>query len=423
TDVIGLGAGLAFADLKLSKSGNDTLINLKKGSTPLVTLTDVDADQLSIANFVSTAARPLIIGHRGASGSRPEHTLASYELAIAQGADFIEPDLVSTKDGVLIARHENEISGTTDVGDRPEYAARKTTKTIDGKEVTGWFTEDFTLKEIKTLRAKERIPEIRPESAKFDGQFEIPTLEEVIDLAQRQSAETGRTIGIYPETKHPTYFDNLGLSLEEPLVAVLDAKGYKGADAPVFIQSFEVGNLKDLNQLTDVPLVQLFDETEAQPYDFIAKEDARTYGDLLKPKGLAEISTYADGIGPWKRLIIPAEPGDRNSDGLPDDLNGDGEITDADSLLQAPTSLIDDAHAAGLVVHAYTFRNEDVYLAPDYSGNPQQEYEQFFGLGLDGLFTDFPKTGFEVAQRLYPFTPPDPLAGVALPTPVDALGA
>ncbi|HEY9862027.1 MAG TPA: glycerophosphodiester phosphodiesterase family protein, partial [Candidatus Obscuribacterales bacterium] len=230
-----------------------------------------------------TGQPPIVIGHRGASGLRPEHTLAAYELAIAQGADYIEPDLVATKDGVLVARHENEISGTTDVAERPEFSDRKTTKTIDGVAYTGWFTEDFTLAELKTLRAKERIPGLRPGNTAFNGQFEIPTLQEVIDLAQRKSAELGRTIGIYPETKHPSYFDSIGLSLEEPLVETLNQNGYIGLNAPVFIQSFEVGNLQQLNQLTDVPLVQLFGGATDQPYDFVLQGDTRTYGDLTQP--------------------------------------------------------------------------------------------------------------------------------------------
>ncbi len=359
-----------------------------------------DKIQAQSAADTLTGAPPIVIGHRGASGYRPEHTLASYELAIALGADYIEPDLVSTKDGVLIARHENEISGTTDVADRPEFASRKTTKEIDGVKVTGWFTEDFTLEEIKTLRAKERIPKIRPESAKFDGQFEVPTLQEVIDLAKKKSIETGRTIGIYPETKHPTYFDSINLSLEEPLVKILQANGLADADDPVFIQSFETANLKQLNEIIDVPLVQLLDASDAQPYDFVASGNPRTYGDLITPEGLAEIAEYADGIGPWKRLIIPAETVDRNGDGQPDDLNGDGEISDADRLLQEPTSLVDDAHAAGLLVHPYTFRNEDFFLAADYNGNPRWEYRQFFRLGVDGLFSDNPDTAFAVRNRI-----------------------
>ncbi len=229
--------------------------------------------------------------------------------------------------------------------------------------------------------------------------FEVPTLQEVIDLAKQKSAETTRTIGIYPETKHPTYFESIGLSLEEPLVETLKANGLTDTDDPVFIQSFETANLQQLDQLTDLPLIQLFDASDAQPYDFVASGDPRTYGDLLTPTGLNEIAEYADGIGPWKRLIVPAG---------------------ADGQLQAPTSLVDDAHAAGLLVHPYTFRNEDVFLAPDYNGNPELEYEQFFSLGVDGLFTDFPGTAFDVANRLYPFTSPDPLAGVGLLAPTNA---
>ena len=426
TDVLGLGAGLAFANLEITQAGSNTAIKLNDG-TPLATLTGVEASSLSIADFASTAPRPLIIGHRGASGSRPEHTLASYELAIEQGADFIEPDLVSTKDGVLIARHEVNIKDTTDVGNRPEFADRFTTKNIDGVAESGWFADDFTLAEIKTLRAEERIPLIRPGSAEYDGQFEVPTLQEVIDLAKAKSTD-GRTIGIYPETKHPTYHDSVGLSLEEPLVDILKNNGYDKENSPVFIQSFEVGNLKELNTRIDVPLVQLLDAQdialdgqliEKQPYDFVVSGDSRTYGDLRTPEGLAEVAEYADGIGPWKRMIVSVKSSDLNGDGKADDITGDGSVNDADQVLTAPTSLIDDAHAAGLLVHPYTFRNEDVYLASDYKGNPELEYEQFFKLGVDGLFTDFPATGFEVASRLYPFTAPDPLMGVGLLAPND----
>lgn len=340
---------------------------------------------------------PLIIGHRGACGYRPEHTLASYDLAIQMGADYIEPDVVSTQDGILIVRHENNISETTDVSNRIEFASRKSTKTIDGQEVTGWFTEDFTLAEIKALRAKERLS-FRNHS--FDGHFEIPTLQEVIDLAKQKSAQIGRTIGIYPETKHPTYFDSIGLSLEEPLVATLRANRLDSAYAAVFIQSFETANLKELNQLIEVPLVQLFGDADTQPYDFVASGDARTYSDLTSPEELSNIAAYADGIGPSKRLIIPAETVDENGDGQPDDLNGDGEISDADRRLQESTSLVDDAHAAGLLVHPYTFRNEDFFLAQDYNGEPQQEYEQFFKLGVDGLFSDNPDTAVAVRDRV-----------------------
>ncbi len=316
---------------------------------------------------------PLIIAHRGASGYRPEHTLASYELAIGMGADFIEPDLVSTRDGILIARHENEISETTDVAAHPEFASRKTIKQIDGHEVTGWFTEDFTLAEIKTLRAKERLP-FRNQS--FNGQFEVPTFAEVIALAKRRSAETGRTIGIYPETKHPTYFRTIGLPLEEPLLALLQENGYRGRTAPVYIQSFEVGNLKRLRQVTDLPLIQLM-EAVGRPWDFVVAGDPRTYHDLATPAGLMEIATYADGIGPDKRMIVPAGP---------------------DGRLLSPTSLVKDAHAAKLLVHPWTFRSDGSFLAPEYGGNPGKEYDQFFSLGVDGLFSDFSDTAVKARE-------------------------
>jgi len=348
---------------------------------------------------------PLVIGHRGASGERPEHTLASYELAIARGADFIEPDLVSTKDGVLVARHENEISGTTDVASHPEFANRKATKIIDGVSYTGWFVEDFTLAEIKTLRAIERLP-FRNQA--YNGQFEIPTLQEIIDLAKQKSIETGRTIGIYPETKHPTYHDSIGLSLEEPLVKILKANGLDKKDSAVFIQSFEVGNLKELNQLIDVPLVQLLDATdvsldgtliETRPADFVVSGDQRTYGDLRSPEGLKEIATYADGIGPWKRMIVSVKGTDTDGDGKADDVNKDGSVNDADKTTTAPTTLIQDAHNAGLQVHPYTFRNEPQYLAADYNGNPEAEYRQFISLGVDAYFSDFPGTGDKVRDQ------------------------
>jgi glycerophosphoryl diester phosphodiesterase len=315
-----------------------------------------------------TEVSPIIIAHRGASGYRPEHTLASYELAIEMGADFIEPDLVSTKDGVLIARHENEISGTTDVAGHPEFAARKATQWIDGHEVTGWLTEDFTLAEIKTLRARERLP-FRDQT--YNGRFEVPTFAEVIDLARRKSAETGRTIGVYPETKHPSYFRSIGLPLEEPLLAALQEAGYRGRTAPVYIQSFEVENLKRLRKVTDLPLIQLM-EAEGKPWD-----DPRTYRDLATPAGLAEIATYADGIGPDKRMIVPIGP---------------------DGRLLPPTTLVADAHAAGLLVHPWTFRSDGNFLAPGYKGDPEREYARFFSLGVDGLFSDFTDTAFKARE-------------------------
>jgi glycerophosphoryl diester phosphodiesterase len=290
-------------------------------------------------------------------------------------------------------------------------------------EEEGWFADDFTLAEIKTLRAIERLP-FRDQS--YNGQFEIPTLQEIIDLVQEKGAEVERTIGIYPETKHPTYHDSVGLSLEEPLVATLKANGYDKANSPVFIQSFEVGNLKELNTLIDVPLVQLLDAKdialngtliESQPYDFVVSGDSRTYGDLRTPEGLTEIAEYADGIGPWKRMIVSVRSFDLDGNGSADDLNGDGAVNDGDRVLVDPTSLVEDAHAEGLLVHPYTFRNEDRYLESDYNGDPTLEYQQFFSLGADGLFSDFPGTAFDVANQLYPFIPPDPLAGVGLLTP------
>ena len=324
-------------------------------------------------------ASPIIIAHRGASGYRPEHTLAAYELAIALGADYIEPDLVSTKDGILIARHENEISETTDVASHAEFAHLQTTKIIDGESKTGWFTEDFTLKELKTLRAKERIPQLRSQNTVYDGLLEIPTLQEIIDLVKVKNGEINRAIGIYPETKHPTYFQSIGLALEAPLLTTLTANGYQGANAPVFIQSFEVGNLQDLSTKTDLPLVQLLNNS-GKPYDFIVSGCERTYTDLVTASGLAEIAEYAQAIGIHKNLLVPR------------DSNGKLRRRKAACRQTSPTSLVIDAHAAGLLVHVWTFRNEDCFLPLDFQGNPQGEYELFFNLGVDGVFSDYPDT-------------------------------
>ncbi|PZV19142.1 MAG: hypothetical protein DCF20_03005 [Pseudanabaena sp.] len=354
---------------------------------------------------------PIVIGHRGASGDRPEHTLASYQLAIQNGADFIEPDLVVTKDGVLIARHEPDITGTTDVENRPEFANRKTTKMLDGVAVTGWFAEDFTLAEIKTLRAVERLSF---RSHTFDGVFAIPTLDEIIDLVKQVEKDTGKKIGIYPETKHPTYFAEKGYNTSQLLIDNLKKDNFTDPSR-IFIQSFEVGNLKDLHDNimpqagVKIPLVQLLDADdvrddgsliEIKPYDFVKSGDTRTYGDLRTAAGLQEIATYADGIGPWKRMIVSVKTVDNNGDGIADDLNGDGTINDADKVTLAPTSLIQDAHGAGLVVHPYTFRNEPRYLASNYNGNPEAELQQFINLGVDGFFDDFPGTGDLVRDRI-----------------------
>ena len=355
---------------------------------------------------------PLVLGHRGATGYLPEHTLASYALAIEQGADYIEPDLVATKDGVLVARHEVDITDTTDVALHPEFAARRTTKTIDGITTTGWFADDFTLAEIRTLRAVQRLS-FRPQQ--YNGVYRIPTFAEVIELAQSARTLKGRVVGVYPETKHPTYHQSVGLALERRLLDVLTRSGWNRASAPVFIQSFEVANLKQLNRMTSVRLVQLIDANDVRldgsidstgygPYDFVAAGDRRTYADLVTPAGLAEIATYADGLGPWKRYIIGARGRDLNGDGTADDVNNDGVSNDADRTASGPTSLVDDAHAVGLFVHAYTWRNEARYLLSDYGDDPVQEYLQFYCLGVDGVFSDNPDTAV-TSRTLFWSTP------------------
>ena len=315
-------------------------------------------------------AAPIIIAHRGASGERPEHTIAGYTLAIEQGADFIEPDLVLTKDGVLVARHENAISETTDVAAHAEFADRKTTKTIDGKRVTDWFTEDFTLAELKTLRAKERLPMLRSANTAFDGQFEIPTFAEIIELAQAKSKETGRVIGIYPETKHPSYFTSIGLPHEQPLLKMLAQYGMNSADSAVFIQSFEVENLKALRGKTKVRLIQLMDSAGG-PADL----PGSLYSNMATPAGLKAIAEYADGIGPNKAMAIPRT------------LVGN---------LGEPTALVADAHTAGLAVHPWTFRRENFFLPlaqksginPAAHGDLITEIRAFIAAGVDGFFSD-----------------------------------
>jgi len=322
------------------------------------------------------AKRPLVIGHRGASGYRPEHTLASYELAARMGADFIEPDLVSTKDGVLIARHENEIGGTTDVAAHPEFADRKTTKVVDGVAITGWFTEDFTLAEIKTLRAKERLPLVRQENTLYDGLFEVPTFDEVLALRERLSHELHREIGVYPETKHPTYFRSIGLDLSPKLVAALRAHHLDSKHAPVFIQSFEITNLRELRSKYGVSAPEVFLlSASGAPYDLQAAGDPTTYADLKTAASLRLLSRVINGIGPDKNMVIPRL---------------------ADGTLGTPTSLVADAHAAGLQVHPYTFRAENQFLPtelrvgtnPSDYGKAIDEQVTFLKTGIDGLFTD-----------------------------------
>jgi glycerophosphoryl diester phosphodiesterase len=351
---------------------------------------------------------PLVIGHRGAPGYLPDHTLEGYALAIRLGADYIEPDLVATKDGHLIARHEPNITATTDVEEHPEFESRRTTRMVDGVTEQGWFASDFTLAEIRTLGAVQPLAE-RPQQ--FNGRFRIPTFEEVIALARRYR------VGIYPETKHPTYHQNLGLPLEGRLVAALRRAGLDRRRAPVFIQSFEQSNLKQLNRMTDVRLVQLVDANDVnpdgsldytppfdRPYDWTVSGDprllARTFGFFATDAGLAEISTYADGIGPWKRYLVSIAAVDINGDGVVGDENGDGRVDEADRRLLPPTSLIRRAHRKGLVVHTWTFRSERHRLAYDYRGNALREYLHFYRLGIDGVFSDFPDHAV-LARRLF----------------------
>jgi glycerophosphoryl diester phosphodiesterase len=330
------------------------------------------------------SAEPLVIAHRGASGYRPEHTLEAYRLAIRLGADYIEPDLVSTRDGVLVARHENEISGTTDVAERTEFAARRATKTVDGVSVTGWFTEDFTLAELRTLRAVERLPKVRTQNTVFDGRYPVPTFQEIIDLARKESRRLGRTIGVYPETKHPSYFRSIGLPLEEPLVKVLRQNRLTRSTDPVIVQSFETANLRALDARIDVRLVQLLDAT-GRPWDFTAAGDPRTVADLVTPAGLKWISEYADGVGVHKNLILPRA---------------------ADGTLRPATTLVRDAHRAGLLVHAWTVRAENQFLPtdlrigddPNARGDVTTELELLYGAGVDGVFADFPDTAVAVRE-------------------------
>ena len=357
----------------------------------------------SVAQEKTLTGEPtLVVAHRGASGYLPGHTLEAYAMAIGMGADFIEPDLVVTKDGILIARHEPMLSGTTDVANRPEFASRKTTRKVDGVETTDWFASDFTLAEIKQLRAKQAMAD-RDQSK--NGQFQIPTLQEVVDLAKKEAAARGRVIGIAPETKHSTFHAAIGLPIEDRLVALLKEAGWADASAPVVIQSFEVANLKYLNTRIDVKLAQLLDAEDvdkdgnivlsapyAQPYDFVVVGDKRTYKDLLSKEGLAEVRSYADILAPWKPYILPTKQVDGNGDGKPDDLNGDGKTDEQDRVLATPTSVVKDAHAAGLQVFTWTFRNEPKRLASSFKGDPSAEYKAFYALGVDGLFSDFPDT-------------------------------
>ena len=334
----------------------------------------------SVRHLATEHGGPLVIGHRGASGYRPEHTLASYELAARLGADYLEPDLVVTKDGVLVCRHEPEIGGTTDVASRREFAGRRTTKLLDGVAVAGWFAEDFTLAELKTLRAVERLPAVRQHNTLYDGRFEVPTFEELLRLRRRLSAELGRELGVYPETKHPTYFQRQGLALEGRLLRALRQAGLNHPGAPVFVQSFEVTNLRQLRRAgLRTRVVQLL-SASGSPYDSVARGSGPTYAELSTPTGLATVAAYADGIGPEKSQVIPRR---------------------ADGRLGTPTALVDDAHDAGLLVHPYTFRAENTFLPTDYRlgpvasdyGRAIDEQVAFLRAGVDGVFTDQPDVG------------------------------
>lgn len=326
--------------------------------------------------------RPLAIAHRGASGERPEHTLMGYKLAIAEGADFIEPDLVVTKDGHLVVRHENEIGGTTDVARRPEFASRKTTKVIDGQKIEGWFTEDFTLAELKTLRARERLPQLRPGSAKYDGLEPIPTYKEMLDLARSESRRLGRTIGTYPEMKHPTYFASIGLPLEHRLADFLKKENLDSRTASVFVQCFEVGALKTFMTLSKAPRVFLV-SSAGGPADM-----KTTYREMLSGSGLKQVAAFADGLGPEIQLVIPV----------------------VDGGLGPATPLVADAHAAGLKVHPWTVRAENAFLPPKLKrgaspadhGDVDALYEALWRSGIDGLFSDFTALSVAVRDRVYP---------------------
>ena len=350
-------------------------------------------------------AAPLVVAHRGASGYLPEETYEAYVKAIDLGADFVEPDLVSTQDGVLIARHDPNLAYSTNVASLAQFAARQRTVSVDGEVQTGWFASDFTLAEIKTLGGISTDAE-RPQQ--YNGLYKIVTFQELVDLVKAKSASTGRIIGVYPETKNPTYHRDLGLPLEDKLIAIINAAGWNSKTAPIFVQSFEPSSLKYMRSKgLNVRMVQLVDGDDydfrngtvdnpdasiySRPYDWARAGDTRKFPAMLTPAGLAEVKTYADGIGPWKPYIVPVK-GSFNAAGQMIDVNGDGKTNLNDASTQAATTLIADAHKAGLFVHAYTFRNEKRRLAFDYQGDPQAEYLQVFRLGIDGVFSDFADT-------------------------------
>lgn len=319
------------------------------------------------------SSRPLIIAHRGACGVLPEQTLEAFDLAVEQGADAIELDIIPTRDGVLVARHESNLSLTTNVADLSRFASRRGSRTLDGEVINGWFAEDFSVDELRMLRARQRFA-FRDHS--FDDRFQVPTLDDVL----RWRSAASRPIDLFIEIKHPTYFASIGLPLPDLLIQSLSRFDLLRRDCGLAFKCFETRVLRELRELCDLPLVQLLDGPDARPFDFVAAGDHRTYADLLTPRGLAQLIEYADGVGPWKRLIVPAQ------------------ATDADAAahqqpsLAPPTHLIRDAHAAGLFVSAWTFRDEPQFLAADYADDPRREYAQFIQLGIDGIITDFPAT-------------------------------
>ena len=342
----------------------------------------------------------IIVGHRGASALRPEHTLESYQKAIDDGADFIEPDLVSTKDGILVARHENEIGGTTNISELAQFADRKKTKIIDGMSLTGWFTEDLTLSELNQIKARERIPKLRPENTKYNDQFNIPTLEQIIELAEKNYKKTGKIIGLYIETKHPTYFQKNNLGLEDPLLKTLSKYQYTRDIAPIYLQSFEVSNLKYMkDQLTlhkslkNAKIIQLYDDKTVSPADYVAQGIKTTYGEMATAQGLTAVAKYANGVGPWKPYIF-------------------------NEAFTAPSTFVKDAHAVGLKVHPYTFRPENNFLAANLKCSSAEidaakrcetgatkEYEMYFKAGVDGLFTDDPGLGRKALDTYWKANP------------------
>ncbi|MFD3804163.1 glycerophosphodiester phosphodiesterase [Streptomyces sp. NPDC058611] len=332
---------------------------------------------------------PTVIGHRGASGYRPEHTIGSYQLALDLGADVIEQDLVPTRDGHLVCRHENEIGGTTDVADHPAFASRRTTKSVDGVSVTGWFTEDFTLAELKTLRAKERIPAVRQRNTLYDGRWAVPTFDEVLRWADREGRRRGKRVWLHAETKHPSYFRSIGLGLEEPLAKLLRRHGRDGRNAALFLQSFEPSSIQRLSRLVSAPRVVLLSAANTRPWDFELAKDPRTVADLVTPAGLKWIAGFAQGIGPTMDLILPR---------------------DASGRLGAPTTLVRDAHARGLLLHPYTARNENSFLPAEYRkgtdpaayGDAFGAFRTYFEQGIDGIFTDNPDTGLLAAEDFRP---------------------